>query len=278
MVLLWFHFLWLNRVYAVDTVDYLPHLTTTYSSYYIVVSIFGNSTLPKPSEDEEKNAEILEKMKEVCKETKSDDIVSQLSAKAADPVSGLGLFEIPILCFCFKGKLSIFWEVLLVSVLFRRSRKGQTRAGPGQVRDPFVAQFLCGGLSLFTVSEMHPASSSRLNAQQNDGRNHWNLPSCHAVCRPRTYTDLITCQFAANDILGGLVECADAAKTKNAALFAARWGGWGLLLWRSWVVSVTPSCSTAEEYHSVDIGLAKKWCFCSNMWVSDSNQNPEHTS
>ncbi|CAK9115106.1 unnamed protein product [Durusdinium trenchii] len=94
----------------------------------------------KQHKDNEKAVELLEKMKEVCEEEKTDGVVSKLQAK---------------------------------------------------VSDPFVAQFLCGGLNFFTVKEM-------------------------------TYTELLQCQFAAHDVLGGLVECGEAAKTKNAALFALR--------------------------------------------------------
>eukprot|EP00913_Durusdinium_trenchii_P011203 g10521.t1 len=100
----------------------------------------GISELTFYHKDNEKAVELLEKMKEVCEEEKTDGVVSKLQAK---------------------------------------------------VSDPFVAQFLCGGLNFFTVKEM-------------------------------TYTELLQCQFAAHDVLGGLVECGEAAKTKNAALFALR--------------------------------------------------------
>lgn len=57
----------------------------------------------KQHKDNEKAVELLEKMKEVCEEEKTDGVVSKLQAK---------------------------------------------------VSDPFVAQFLCGGLNFFTVKEM----------------------------------------------------------------------------------------------------------------------------
>lgn len=62
-----------------------------------------------------------------------------------------------------------------------------------RVSDPFFAQFLCGGLNLFTVNEM-------------------------------TYTELLQCQFAGNAILGGLEDCATTARQKDAKMFALKFG------------------------------------------------------
>lgn len=61
------------------------------------------------------------------------------------------------------------------------------------VSDPFFAQFLCGGLNLFTVNEM-------------------------------TYTELLQCQFAGNSILGGLEDCATTARQQDAKVFALKFG------------------------------------------------------
>lgn len=98
--------------------------------------------LQEKEEKDENTTKLLEKMKDVCAEDDTDQVVSKINV---------------------------------------------------HVSDPFFAQFLCGGLNLFTVNDM-------------------------------TYTELLQCQFAGNSILGGLEECATTARQQDAKVFALKFG------------------------------------------------------